>query len=70
MAKAKKILGPDERPEPLDMAEAIREKETAAKMCRAVDATLKRLRAERRAWNKRLGVCLRKIEQFATTKET
>ena len=65
MAKQKGPIPPDKRPTPVDMAEAVREKATAERMSRALGETLKKLRAERKAWDARYVVCITKIYELA-----
>lgn len=68
MPKPNKYLAPEKRREPIGMAEAVYEKCLAERMCMAIDASLKRLRAERRAWNRR-GGSLSSVEKFAAKTE-
>ncbi len=51
---------------PETMHQAIVEKCHAQDRLVEIDAELKRLRAMRRAWNRRLGVCLRRMAEIQT----
>lgn len=56
---------PSKLREPGNMTECVVAKCHAVNQLHKIDAQLKKLRAKRRAWNKRLGVCLRKIQVIA-----
>lgn len=56
---------PDSLKEPGTMKACLLAKCHAVKQLAMIDAELKRLRAARRAWNRRLGVCLRKMQAIA-----
>lgn len=51
--------------EPGNMNECVIAKCHAVNQCILIDAELKRYRALRRKWNKRLGACLRKMSVLA-----
>lgn len=59
------IVDPDKLKKPKNMPEAVIAKCHAELQCRVIDAMLKGLRAKRRAWNRRLGICLRTMSDFA-----
>lgn len=54
---------PDKLREPENMSAAIVAKCHASNQCELIDEEIRRLRSLRRRWNKRLGVCLKKISK-------
>jgi len=59
-------VNPDKLRPPENMSAAVVAKCHAENQCILIDDELKKLRAKRRAWNRRLGVCLRSMSKFAT----